>query len=796
MMKLWIVVSLLCCAILAEGQQTDKFGNFNLALDAHISHGDILTNDVWGFVDSTGIEYAIVGTRAAAIIYDITTDTIPQVIATIPGTSSIWRDFKTYRNYIYQTTDQGSDGLRIIDMTNAPDTVTSFLWNPEIDLDGSTEALKRCHNIWIDTLSGIAYLAGCNVGAGGSLMLDIATDPLNPIVIGAVDERYAHDVITRGNFLYASEINQGNLGIYDISDLANPILISRTRTTSSFTHNAWFSDDGNFIFTTDERANSFVDAYDISDPTNPRRVDTYQPKADVGIIPHNVHYKDGYIVASWYSEGVIILDAHRPTNLVKVGQYDTAPQLDSGGSGCWGAYPFFPSGKVIASDLDNGFFLLTPTYQRASYLEGIVRDRNSKEVINGAEIILLTHNPIAEQSNAAGLFATGTVESGTIKVAINHPEFFKDTIDVALVNGEVTNVVIDLKKKTTRIFTGLVLDENEIPISAASIELLSSDNKYKSQTNFDGIFSIEIIDESYTFRAAAWGFQGVERTFDNLDEAVTIQLAQGYEDDFFADLGWSVTGDATKGHWERGIPIGTTFGRQQANSDEDVINDIGMSSYITGNAGGSAGQDDVDDGTTLLISPSIPIDAFESPVISFTPWFYVSGGNTPLNDTLKVFLRINETDTLIGTILNETDETGRWRERVEIEFDQKVFDGFEAQDFQIVFSASDLLPNGHIVEAGIDMFRITEGGTTANEEVPDISGDISLYPNPVSDILFFSYEIDLDIREIFVFDILGRSIMDVDKTSKRLDLSGLQEGIYIIEFRTPHFSIAKHFYKL
>ena len=36
-------------------------------------------------------------------------------------------------------------------------------------------------------------------------------------------------------------------------------------TPNNFTHNAWTSDDGNFIFTTDERANAFVESFDISD---------------------------------------------------------------------------------------------------------------------------------------------------------------------------------------------------------------------------------------------------------------------------------------------------------------------------------------------------------------------------------------------------------------------------------------------------------------------------------------------------------------------------------------------------
>ena len=45
------------------------------------------------------------------------------------------------------------------------------------------------------------------------------------------------------------------------------------QTPNAFTHNAWVSDDGNYVFTTDEKADSYIASYDISDISNIQEVD-------------------------------------------------------------------------------------------------------------------------------------------------------------------------------------------------------------------------------------------------------------------------------------------------------------------------------------------------------------------------------------------------------------------------------------------------------------------------------------------------------------------------------------------
>ncbi|MBM3423947.1 MAG: hypothetical protein FJY06_00455 [Bacteroidetes bacterium] len=76
---------------------TSWYLNAQLNVDSlsHINyqqlHGANL-NDVWGYEDELGNEYAIVGTSKGTSIVDITNPTSPVEVFWYPGSESIWRD--------------------------------------------------------------------------------------------------------------------------------------------------------------------------------------------------------------------------------------------------------------------------------------------------------------------------------------------------------------------------------------------------------------------------------------------------------------------------------------------------------------------------------------------------------------------------------------------------------------------------------------------------------------------------------------------------------------------------------
>ena len=75
-------------------------------------------------MDSNGHEYALVGVFNGVSIVDISTDPgNPTELQFLPGVGTTWRDLKTYGHYAY-VSNEGGDGLRIIDLSTLPGQVS------------------------------------------------------------------------------------------------------------------------------------------------------------------------------------------------------------------------------------------------------------------------------------------------------------------------------------------------------------------------------------------------------------------------------------------------------------------------------------------------------------------------------------------------------------------------------------------------------------------------------------------------------------------------------------------------
>ena len=407
--------------------------NFNLSLLANDDPSQ-LVNDIWGYVDGSGTEYAIMGAQSSVRIYDLSTPTNPILAATYSGVSSTWRDIKTYQNYAYVIADVGSEGLMIIDMDDIPSNSAVSYWQPSLTFDGSTETLNRCHNIYID--GDYLYMSGCNVFNRGVLIVNIS-NPTAPQLEGVADLNYSHDVYVQNDIMVTSEIYAGQFALYDVSDKSAPSLLGSKITGNDFTHNAWFSDNGNYVFTTDERSNAFVESYDISDPSNIEFLDKFQPLETAGTntIPHNTHQLNDFLITSWYTDGVVITDASDPNNLIKVASYDTYSGSSGGFGGCWGAYPFLPSGIVLASDRQTGLYVLQPNYVQASKIVGTVEDYVSGSMLIGVDIEILNTQVNDEVSSFDGGYSTGTADQGSYVVRYSKSGYYTEEFTLNLVNG-------------------------------------------------------------------------------------------------------------------------------------------------------------------------------------------------------------------------------------------------------------------------------------------------------------------------------------------------------------------------
>ena len=78
--------------------------------------------------------------------------------------------------------------------------------------------------------------------------------------------------MARGDTLWGSAVYEGYFFAIDVSNPLEPVIFNDSlafhQTPNAFTHNCWISDDGNTLFTTDEKSGAYIAAYDVSDLSN------------------------------------------------------------------------------------------------------------------------------------------------------------------------------------------------------------------------------------------------------------------------------------------------------------------------------------------------------------------------------------------------------------------------------------------------------------------------------------------------------------------------------------------------
>ncbi|HHG85687.1 MAG TPA: choice-of-anchor B family protein, partial [Bacteroidetes bacterium] len=238
--------------------------SLNLTLAGHINPPSDL-NDVWGYVDGiNNKEYAICGVMAGGeIIVDVTNPSSPQIVQTLPGISSTWRDLKVWGSYAYITNESGN-GLRVIDLSNLPNSV--------LYKDTIIHGMNSAHNLYID--NGFAYVVGPDIANGGMVFLDLS-NPWHPAYAGEYNTHYIHDVYVRNDIAYAGELSNG-LTLINVANKSNPVILANRQYQGNFTHNTWLNDAGTVCFTTDEVSAGKITAFDISNLNNIDLLDEIQ----------------------------------------------------------------------------------------------------------------------------------------------------------------------------------------------------------------------------------------------------------------------------------------------------------------------------------------------------------------------------------------------------------------------------------------------------------------------------------------------------------------------------------------
>lgn len=408
-------------------------------------------SNIWGYA-AGGNEYALVGAENGLSIVNVTDPDNPVEIIQIAGPASTWREIKTYQHYAY-VVSEGGGGVQIVDLSNLPNT--NLAWKNYYGNGPIDNKLSNIHALHVDVTKGFLYLYGANPNpyAGRAVVLNLS-NPYNPTYAGYFNSsftgnhNYIHDGFVDNDIMYASHVYGGFFSIVNMSNKSNPTLVTTQQTPGLFTHNTWRS--GNTLFTTDEVSNSFLTSYDISNTNNIVQLDKIQSNPGSNSIVHNTYILNDYAITSWYKDGFTVVDVLRPANMVQVGNYDTYPTGSGNGfNGCWGVYPYLPSGNILVSNMsgssstDGELWVLTPDYVRGCYVEGAITNGANGQALSGALIKLLTTST-SETSNALGLYKMGQLQEGTFTAQVSKTGFVTKNISVTLSSGVLTTLDVAL----------------------------------------------------------------------------------------------------------------------------------------------------------------------------------------------------------------------------------------------------------------------------------------------------------------------------------------------------------------
>ena len=316
-----------------------------------------------------------------------------------------------------------------------------------------------------------------------------------------------------------------------------------------------------------------------------------------------------------------------------------------------------------------------------------------------------------EIESAGGEFVTGL----EILLPDGLPELLSstggDTLDIEIVPSLADPVV--LGSGTFHVDTGSGFQQFPLVTNSATSFSATFPAPIDCPANVDYYISFDLQSGTTVTEPAA----GASGAFSTL-AADQVDLDDLY--DFESSVGFTAGApgdDATTGIWVRVNPIGTDAQPENDNTPDGNV------AWITGQGspGGSVGENDIDGGTTSLVSNQIDLSTTESATISYARWYSNSTGAAPNADVFEVFVSDDDgkSYTLVETVGPAGDGTsGGWIET-----------GFNVGDFvdltttiRVKFVASDL-GDGSVVEAGIDDVRIFGASCLSDSCPADLTGE-------------------------------------------------------------------------
>lgn len=374
-------------------------------------------NDVWGWTDpATGREYALMGCDNGISFVDVSDPVAPVYVGRLPTytVNSPWRSVKTAGDHALVVSEAAGHGLQVFDLRG----LRAFSGTPIVFSETAHYAgFSDAHNVAANETSGFAYAVGTDTCAGGLHMID-ARNPASPQAAGCfAADGYTHDaqcVVYAGpdepfrgrEVCFAS--NEDTLTVVDVENKSEPSLLSRTGYAGSgYAHQGWLTEDHGYFLLDDELDERTFGhgtrtwIWDVSNLAAPVVLGAYTSSSPA--IDHNLYVRDGYAYEANYRSGLRIIDLAgiATASLAEAAFFDVYPADDARFfNGAWSAYPFFPSGVVVVSGIEQGLFVLKPNLPPPP----------------AASFYTLAPCRVADTRDAAGVFGGPAVAAGRVRL--------------------------------------------------------------------------------------------------------------------------------------------------------------------------------------------------------------------------------------------------------------------------------------------------------------------------------------------------------------------------------------------
>ncbi|WP_052172477.1 leucine-rich repeat domain-containing protein [Psychroserpens jangbogonensis] len=108
-------------------------------------------------------------------------------------------------------------------------------------------------------------------------------------------------------------------------------------------------------------------------------------------------------------------------------------------------------------------------------------------------------------------------------------------------------------------------------------------------------------------------------------------------------------------------------------------------------------------------------------------------------------------------------------------------------------TTSLMVPSGSVSAYGAAIGWQDFNNITLSVQDIALTKGLTLYPNPAKNTLFLEVALAVDIKEIIVYNMLGKQVLS--GTSAQIDISGLSEGMFVLKLETTNGIAVKRFIK-